>query len=60
VKSGFAHRPGRSSTGKPTPDLAGIRDPQPLAKLPEPEQEACRKLWADVAALVKKAQEANK
>jgi len=39
------------------PDLAGIRDPQPLAKLPEPEQETCRKLWADVKALLKKAQE---
>jgi hypothetical protein len=36
-------------------DLAGIRDPQPLAKLPEPEQEACRRLWADVASLLKKA-----
>jgi len=42
------------------PDLAGIRDPQPLAKLPEPEQETCRKLWADVAALLKKAQEPKK
>jgi len=34
-------------------DLADLRDPEPLAKLPEPEQEACRKLWADVAALLK-------
>jgi eukaryotic-like serine/threonine-protein kinase len=42
------------------PDLAGLRDPAPLAKLPEPEQEACRKLWADVAALLKKVQESNK
>jgi hypothetical protein len=42
------------------PDLAGLRDPEPLAKLPESEQEACRKLWADVAALLKKAQEAKK
>lgn len=38
------------------PDLAGIRDLQPLAKLPEPEQETYRKLWADVAALLKKAE----
>jgi hypothetical protein len=38
------------------PDLAGLRDPEPLAKLPEPEQETCRKLWAEVAALLKKAQ----
>jgi hypothetical protein len=42
------------------PDLAGLRDPAPLAKLPDPEQEVCRKLWADVAALLKKAQEAKK
>jgi hypothetical protein len=42
------------------PDLAGVRDPQPLAKLPEPEQEACRKLWADVEGLLKKAQDAKK
>jgi hypothetical protein len=34
--------------------------PEPLAKLPEPEQAACRKLWADVEALLKKAQEAKK
>ncbi|MFL5245006.1 MAG: hypothetical protein ACJ8FY_23130 [Gemmataceae bacterium] len=37
------------------PDLSGSRDPQTLAKLPEPEQETCRKLWADVASLLKKA-----
>ena len=38
------------------PDLDGLRDPQLLAKLPELEQEACRKLWVDVEALLKKAQ----
>jgi hypothetical protein len=38
------------------PDLAGLREPQPVAKLPEVEQETCRKLWADVAALLKKTQ----
>jgi hypothetical protein len=42
------------------PDLAGIRDPAALAKLPEHEQEAWRKLWAEVANLLKKAQESNK
>jgi tetratricopeptide (TPR) repeat protein len=42
------------------PDLTGIRDPQPLAKLPESEQETCRKVWADVTALLKKAQEIKK
>jgi serine/threonine-protein kinase len=38
------------------PDLAGLRDPDALAKLPEAEREACRKLWADVGALLKRAQ----
>jgi tetratricopeptide (TPR) repeat protein len=32
--------------------LAGIRDPAALAKLPEAERETCRKLWADVEALL--------
>jgi hypothetical protein len=36
-------------------DLAGIRDADKVAKLPESEQKACRALWADVAALLKKA-----
>jgi serine/threonine-protein kinase len=34
-----------------TPDLAGLRDDDALAKLPEAEREACRKLWADVESL---------
>jgi hypothetical protein len=38
-------------------DLAGIRDPDAVAKLPAEEQEACKKLWADVAALLKKVEE---
>jgi serine/threonine-protein kinase len=37
------------------PDLAGLRDPAPLKRLPEAEQQACRKLWADVEALLAKA-----
>jgi hypothetical protein len=37
-------------------DLAGIRDPDKVAKLPESEQKACRALWADVEALLKQAQ----
>src|SRR5581483_10546253 len=36
-------------------DLTGVRDPKALAKLPAEEQTAWRKLWDDVAALVKKA-----
>jgi hypothetical protein len=31
------------------PDLAGVRDKESLAILPEAEQEAWRKLWAEVA-----------
>jgi eukaryotic-like serine/threonine-protein kinase len=37
-------------------DLAGIRDAKELAKLPAGEQQACEKLWADVAALLAKSQ----
>jgi hypothetical protein len=39
------------------PDLAGIRDPDAVARLPLDEQEACKKLWADVAALLTKVRE---
>jgi tetratricopeptide (TPR) repeat protein len=37
-------------------DLAGIRDKAALAKLPADEQKAFTRLWADVAALLKKAE----
>ncbi len=36
-------------------DLAGIRDDGELAKLPEAERAAFRKLWADVGVLLKQA-----
>jgi hypothetical protein len=36
-------------------DLAGLRDAREVAKLTLEEQAACRKLWADVEALLKKA-----
>jgi tetratricopeptide (TPR) repeat protein len=39
------------------PDFAGLRDPEALAKLPEAERQAWQKLWADVDALLKRAQE---
>jgi Flp pilus assembly protein TadD len=39
------------------PDLAGLRDPGALARLPEAERQACRKLWADVEALLRKARD---
>jgi superkiller protein 3 len=35
-------------------DLANLRDPA-VGKLPAQEQQACRKLWADVAALQRRA-----
>jgi serine/threonine-protein kinase len=37
------------------PDLAGLRDPAAVAKLPAEEQEACKQLWTDVEALLKRA-----
>jgi tetratricopeptide (TPR) repeat protein len=37
-------------------DLAGIRDKEAMAKLPVEEQRAFAQLWADVAALLKKAE----
>src|SRR5262249_14405803 len=36
------------------PDLAGLRDPAALEKLPAEERAACEKLWADVAGLLKR------
>ena len=39
------------------PNLASLRDKDAVDKLPEAEREACRKLWADVTALLKKAEE---
>jgi hypothetical protein len=38
-------------------NLAGIRDPAAVAKVPPDEREECKKLWADVAALLKKVEE---
>jgi tetratricopeptide (TPR) repeat protein len=36
------------------PDLVGLRDKDALARLPQAEREACRRLWADVAALLRR------
>jgi tetratricopeptide (TPR) repeat protein len=38
-------------------DLAGVRDQESLAKLPDAERDAWTKLWDDVAAVLKKASE---
>ena len=40
-------------------DLAGLRDPDALARLPADEQKACRALWAEVDALLAKVQGTN-
>jgi tetratricopeptide (TPR) repeat protein len=38
------------------PDLGGLRDKAELARLPEAERRACRELWAEVDALLRRAQ----
>jgi tetratricopeptide (TPR) repeat protein len=40
---------------KADPDLAGLRDPTMLAKLPEDERRACQVLWSAVEAALAKA-----
>jgi eukaryotic-like serine/threonine-protein kinase len=72
LKATLALRAKQLETGKPTDraavqkflrhwqkdtDLAAIHDAAALAKLLPEEQEACTQLWADVAALLKKATE---
>ncbi len=72
LKADLALRAKQSETGKPADraavqkalrhwqkdtDLAGIRVADALAKLPPQEQKECTQLWADVAALLKKAEE---
>ncbi len=37
------------------PDLVGVREEKELAKLPEPERAAFKKLWSDVDSLLTKA-----
>jgi serine/threonine-protein kinase len=37
------------------PDLAGLRDPEELKKLPPAERQECRTLWSDLDALLKRA-----
>jgi hypothetical protein len=41
-------------------DFSGIRDKAALEKLPPDEQKAFMQLWADLAALLKKAETATK
>jgi serine/threonine-protein kinase len=42
------------------PELAGLRDPAAVAKLPPAERQACQQFWADVQALRSKANAAGK
>jgi hypothetical protein len=42
------------------PDLATVRDPASLAKLPQAEREAWQKLWGDLAALLDVASQQQK
>jgi tetratricopeptide (TPR) repeat protein len=42
------------------PDLAGLRDPDAVAKLPCDEQKGWRRIWADVEGLLKKAQDRSR
>jgi serine/threonine-protein kinase len=47
--------PSRVEPWKFDPQLAGLRDPAAVAKLPAEEQAACKQLWTDVEALLKRA-----
>ena len=41
-----------SKQWKVDPTLAGVRDPEALARLPEPERKQWQSLWADVEILL--------
>jgi serine/threonine-protein kinase len=45
-----------ASRWRQDPNLAGIRDPEALAQLPEGERNACEAFWAEVQALFDRAQ----
>jgi serine/threonine-protein kinase len=47
--------PGRLRHWKTDPDLAGLRDREGLAEMPEHERKACRALWARVDAMLTQA-----
>jgi hypothetical protein len=36
--------------------MAGVRDPEALAKFPEPERKEWQSLWGDVDALLERAE----
>jgi hypothetical protein len=41
-------------------DLAGLRDPEALKMLAAEERDACKRLWDDVAELLKQAEPSKK
>jgi hypothetical protein len=49
-----------SSDAMPAREETGTRDEAALAKLSTEEREACVRPWADVAALLKKAEDSPK
>jgi hypothetical protein len=38
------------------PNFAGVREPEALARLPDPERQAWHKLWAEVADTLTRAE----
>jgi hypothetical protein len=42
------------------PDLAGVRDPERLTKLPQGEQRSFQQLWKSVAELIEQAESVAK
>jgi hypothetical protein len=41
------------------PDLAGLREPDLLEKLPSSERQACRELWQDIRVQIERARRRN-
>jgi serine/threonine-protein kinase len=51
-----ARAPEKLAWWRKDPDLAGLRDPDALEKLPPAERQECRRLWRDLDALLERAQ----
>jgi eukaryotic-like serine/threonine-protein kinase len=41
------------------PDLAGLREPELLEKLPVAESQACREMWREISAQIERASRRN-
>ncbi|HEV3259573.1 MAG TPA: hypothetical protein VG013_22090 [Gemmataceae bacterium] len=57
VSERHAHLPRLPLRRHEDADLAGVRDPKAMEKLPPGERDAWQKLWQDVEALLAKTQE---